>query len=205
MTAFVFDLDGTLIDSRLDIAAACNHALVWAGREPLPPSEIGKMVGDGARKLLMRAFAQQDIDAPLAEFLRYYSEHPLEHARWMPGAREVLDELSPAAVVTNKARVVAERVLDALGIRGKVALVAGGDGPLKPDPTPILRAMRELSSTPAETWVIGDGDQDVGAGNAAGCKTVAVLGGFHSEQRLRAAKPSFVINSLTELPALVRR
>ena len=198
MTAFVFDLDGTLVDSRIDIATACNHALVASGREPLPIDRVATFVGDGARKLLARAFGTDDVEAPLAEFLRYYAAHPVDHTRWMPGARDALAKLVPAAIVTNKARVVAERVVEALGIRVEV-LVAGGDCPLKPDPAPILRAVAALGSRPSETWVIGDGVQDALAGKAAGCPTIAVLGGFHAEDRLRAAGPTRVVSSLEEL------
>ena len=198
MRAFIFDLDGTLVDSRLDIAAACNHTLAWGGRAPQSPATIATFVGDGARKLLARAFAKDDVEAELAEFLRFYEAHPVVHTRWMPGAREALERLRPAAVVTNKSRPVAEQVLLALGAHVD-CLVAGGDGPLKPDPAPIVRAMRELGSRPDETLVIGDGVQDITAGNRAGCTTVAVLGGFHSEDALRAAGPTRIIRSLEEL------
>jgi phosphoglycolate phosphatase len=198
MTAWIFDLDGTLIDSRLDIAAACNHTLEWAGRAPLPAETVAGFVGDGARTLLARTFDKAQVDEELAEFVRFYAAHPATHTKWMPGAREALDKLRPCAIVTNKPRVVTERVLAALDVR-VTCLVAGGDAPLKPDPAPILLAMKQLSSSPADTFVVGDGVQDILAGTRAGCPTIAVLGGFHSEASLRAAHPTRVIHSLAEL------
>src|SRR2546430_12547230 len=102
----IFDLDGTLIDSRRDIACACNHALRTLGREPLDEGEIGTYVGDGARKLIARALRTDDarsIDRALEAFLAFYLEHPVVHTTPMPGAIDALDALRdrPLAVATN--------------------------------------------------------------------------------------------------------
>jgi phosphoglycolate phosphatase len=206
----LFDLDGTLIDSRRTIAAACNHALAWAGHPPLGLDVVAGFVGDGARALVMRALGtearEELVERVLEEFLRFYAAHPILGTTWMPGALEALDALSahPLAIVTNKARVATEPVLDALGVRSRfAAVVAGGDGPSKPDPAPIGRAMRALGAEPASTWVVGDGVQDVLAGRRAGCRTAAVLGGLAPEQTLRAAGPDVVLSSLAELAAVV--
>jgi phosphoglycolate phosphatase len=208
--ALAFDLDGTLVDSRRDIAAACNHALVWAGRAPLPEDVVASFVGDGARVLLARAFgidrASPDLDAPLAELVRYYAAHPVVHTRWMPGALEALDALAdlPLALVTNKARAVTIPILEALGVASRFAVVvAGGDGPLKPSPEPLYAIARALSLEPRDIWAVGDAAQDVGMARAAGSPAIAVLGGFHNETRLRAAEPDVVLASLHELAALV--
>ncbi|MBV9947764.1 MAG: HAD-IA family hydrolase [Myxococcales bacterium] len=208
--AFAFDLDGTLIDSRRDIAAACNHVLLHAGRSPLPEAEIATYVGDGAMALLARAF-RIPTDAPELralhdEFVRYYGEHPVARTDWMPGALEALDALAghPMAVVTNKTRTVTLTILEALGAADRFAFTYGaGDGPLKPSPQPIHAVARALGVRAAELWVVGDGPQDVGAGRAAGSPTVGVLGGFQSEERLRLAAPDRLIGSLSDLVALV--
>ena len=209
--AIAFDLDGTLIDSRLDIAAACNHALVLAGRLPIDPDVIATYVGDGVRTLAARAFGLDVEDPALTPhteaLVRYYEAHPVDHTRWMPGAHEALDAAGelPLALVTNKARPVTLAVLEALGARSRFAFVyAGGDGPLKPSPEPILACARGLSTETASLWVIGDGDQDVLAARAAGAYAVAVLGGFSPEERLRAAAPDAVLGSIAELPTLIR-
>ncbi|HZU84083.1 MAG TPA: HAD-IA family hydrolase [Polyangiaceae bacterium] len=207
--AFAFDLDGTLIDSRRDIAAACNHVLVTAGRAPLEEDVIATFVGDGARALLARAFGLDrgapEIESLHDEFVRYYAAHPVVHTDWMHGALDALSALAPRplAVVTNKTRTVTLAILDALGARARFAAVYGaGDGPLKPSPEPVLSVARAMAVSPADLWVVGDAVQDIGAGRAAGSATVAVLGGFQPEARLRAANPDRVIASLAELPAL---
>jgi 2-phosphoglycolate phosphatase len=212
-----FDLDGTLIDSRADIAAACNHALAWSGRAELSADEIGAFVGDGARSLLARAarasgldLASAELDALLAEFICFYAAHPVVRSRWMPGALDLVLSLEARgvrlALVTNKARTVTIPILSALDVLSRFdAVYAGGDGPLKPSAEPMTRIMRELASSPADTWLVGDGVQDVGAALAVGCACVAVLGGFHSEAALRAAGATHVVASLTELDAHLRR
>jgi phosphoglycolate phosphatase len=202
----VFDLDGTLIDSRRSIAAACNHALAAAGRAPLPELEIAGYVGDGARTLVARAFREEPrsavVDAALVEFVRFYTAHPILGTTWLPGAREALG-FGRATLVTNKARAITVEILRALDVAHLfVAVIAGGDGPLKPDPAPILAAVRALGAPAASTWVVGDGVQDLLAGKAAGCRTAAVLGGFTSEERLRAVGPDVVLASLEKIDAL---
>src|SRR5450631_4012269 len=97
-----FDLDGTLIDSRGDIAAACNHVLSWAGRATLPEATIASFVGDGARSLLARAFKiekdARELDGIVEEWRRFYVAHPIDHSTWMPGAREAMDALAARGI-----------------------------------------------------------------------------------------------------------
>jgi phosphoglycolate phosphatase len=207
VAAFVFDLDGTLIESRPTIAAACNHALVARGRAALPMEEIASFVGDGARNLVARAFRADarsaEVEAGLAEFMRFYAAHPIDGTTWLAGAQAALARAAPAGLVTNKARRITLEVLRALGVTELFgAIVAGGDAPLKPDPAPILLALRALVAAPESTWVVGDGVQDIAAGKAAGCHTAAVLGGFTSEARLRTARPDVILRSLEDIALL---
>lgn len=201
----VFDLDGTLIDSRSDIAEACNHVLQWAGRERLPVETISSFVGDGARALIARAFgiaeAAPEIEELFEEWQRYYLAHPVDHTLLMQGAVRALRELDErgigVAIVTNKARAVALAIIEALGIAPQLrALYAGGDGPLKPHPKSILIMAQALQTTTQELWVIGDGTQDIEAARAAGAKAIAISAGFHSEAALQAAKPDACFGSL---------
>jgi phosphoglycolate phosphatase len=208
-----FDLDGTLIDSRLDIAAACNHVLVRAGREALPPDVIATFVGDGVRALLARAFRVPEPEGPHAqldawtgELIAYYAEHPATHTTWMPGALAALDALAglPLAVVTNKARLVTLRVLEAMGAVQRFAFIyAGGDGPLKPRPDPVAAVARAFAIDAADLWVVGDSAQDILGARAAGARSVAVHGGMGDRARLEAAGPDAILPSLAELPGLV--
>lgn len=210
--AVVFDLDGTLIDSRADIARAANHALTLLGFPELPEATIAGYVGDGARKLMARAAGLSLEDprlAPLhAEFLRYYTAHPVVSTRVIPGAARALEALSryPLAVCTNKPRVTTERVLAALDLAHRFrAVVAGDDLPVqKPDPAPILHIAERLGIAPPELVVIGDGAQDVAAGRAAKAHTVGVRGGIQGDARLIDAEPEVLLDDLSELPELVR-
>lgn len=211
-SALLFDLDGTLVDSRGDIAAACNAARVAHGRPPLTREAIMPMVGDGARALVARAFDEAmdspAVDAALETFRESYVAHPCEHTVVLPGARDVLDlaaELAlPCAVVTNKPHDVSVLVLDALGIsRYFRAIWGGGDGPLKPSPAGVVEVARLLGVTPPSAWMIGDGPQDIGAGKAAGCFTVGVPG-IAERERLVASAPDRICESLVELAALLR-
>jgi phosphoglycolate phosphatase len=208
--AFVFDLDGTLVDSRRDIAAACNHTLEALGRPALAEEVVASFVGDGSRTLLARALGEdsssESLDQALAIFSRYYASHASVFSTWMPGAEEALRTLTPLplTVATNKPREATLALLEALGMtRLFVAIVTGGDGPLKPGPEAILQALKPTGVAPADAWVVGDGVQDIGAARAAGATAVAVLGGFASEEKLRAAGADVVLESLRELPALV--
>lgn len=211
--AIVFDLDGTLVDSRGDIAAACNHALVALGRVALPEVEIAQFVGDGSRMLLARALRLDseeggELDFALDAFNRYYTAHPATYSRWMPSAREVLIALSslPLALATNKPRGATMALLEALGaVAFFRAIVAGGDGPLKPNPHAIRAALAPLDVAAHDAWVVGDGVQDVGAARASGAVSIAVLGGFASEETLRASSPDVILPAIRDLPPLVAR
>ncbi|CAN5924866.1 phosphoglycolate phosphatase [soil metagenome] len=211
--ALLFDLDGTLVDSRGDIAAACNAALVAHGRPALPVAAILPMVGDGARALVARAlssFAPPSdallVDA-LATFGAYYLAHPCVHSVLLPGARDVLAEAAtlalPCALVTNKPRDVTIALVEALGMTFEASW-AGGDGPLKPAPDSVLAMIARLGVAAGDAWMIGDGPQDVGAGKAAGCFTVGVPG-IAERARLLASGPDLVCESLHDLRDELRR
>jgi phosphoglycolate phosphatase len=210
--AVVFDLDGTLIDSKGDIAAACNHALASVGRGAIPEDVIATYVGDGARMLVARALdalPQDDlVERALAAFHTYYEAHPAEHTRVLDGAREALGAIAPRpiALVTNKPRGSTVRVLDALGLTPCFAAVrTGSDGPLKPDPRAVLDALFTVGVDARDAWMVGDGAQDIEAGRAAGCVTVGVRGGLQGDAKLEAAAPDVLLASLRELPALLTR
>ena len=179
--ALLFDLDGTLVDSRRDIADACNAALGSRGRAALSETSIRPMIGDGARALVARALAatayasnargalldadpgEALVDEVLAEFQARYLERPCVHSVLLPGAREVLEDARRAglacALVTNKPRNVALALLEPLGIAGAFdVLWGGGDGPLKPAPDGVLATLARLDVAAADAWMIGVGD-----------------------------------------------
>ncbi len=211
--AIVFDLDGTLIDSRRDIAASANHALSSHGFPALSLEEISSYVGDGARSLLARAARLEDADSRVERlveaFLDYYTAHPIDGTTLMPGAREALAGFPPSslALCTNKPRRTTLAVLAGLELTNAFrAVAAGGDFPeKKPHPRPLLALAEALEVAPRELLMVGDGAQDVLAGRAAGAVTVGVRGGIQGVERLLDARPDHVLDSLHELPGLVRR
>ncbi len=215
--AVVFDLDGTLIDSRGDIADACNHMLEAAGHERLSDAEIAGFVGDGARYLAGRALevgvfgepvSADALDRHLEVFLDYYEAHPVARTTVLPGVEASLELLRgvPVALCTNKPRRTTDAVLRALGWQGRFgALVAGGDTlEKKPHPQPILRCAELLGVRPEELIMVGDGPQDVEAGRAAGALTIGVRGGILPEARLLASNPDVLLDSLEAFPDWLR-
>lgn len=215
-TAVVFDLDGTLLDSRGDIVAAINHALLTTGRPPQPAQVIVRFVGDGPRALCARS-ARLPEDAPETDalmklFLDYYAEHPLDFTRWAPGALEAIDTLSgmenmQLGILTNKHRTTTDVVLASLGIVDRFqVIVAGGDLPeKKPDPQPLLFAAQRLGSPPASVVMVGDGVQDILCARRAGTWAVAVESGFSPVESLIQAGPDVTVKDLSMLPGIVQR
>lgn len=202
-SAFLFDLDGTLIDSRSDIAASLNTALATVDVAPLTLGEVLPLIGDGARLLVERAMrfrGREPIDEVIGAYQQAYLEAPCVHTTLLPGAKEALTSTGlPCGLVTNKPRAITVLVLEALGIFSDVREVwAGGDGPLKPAPDGILAIAARLGVSVQDAWMIGDGPQDVLAARAAGARSIAVRG-IGDEAALLAAKPDVVVGSLTEL------
>src|SRR4051812_41704957 len=211
--AVVFDLDGTLIDSRGDIVAAMNHAFQATGRRSQPEAAFLRFVGDGARMLCARAagLAEKDpaVDKLLQAYLEHYVDHPTDHTKWMPHAREVLDKLRdyPLALCTNKPRETTEAVLSHLGVRSIFSAVRAGDdiAERKPLPQPLLAIAAQLAVSPEELVVVGDGPQDVEAGRRAGARTIGVVGVFVPRDRLQNTQPDILLDSLLELPDIIAR
>ncbi len=209
----VFDLDGTLIDSRVDIASAVNHILGQLGYTELPLELLMGYVGDGAQQLIVRATglaADSPKVAPvLAQFLEYYTAHAADKTTWMPGGFEALEALSqyPLSICTNKPKVTTLAVLGALGAVDRFeVIIGGGDLPsLKPDPLPLRVIAERTSCLPEALVIVGDGPQDIDCGRAAGAFTIGVLGGIAVPERLMASNPDLVLTSLWELPDAIAR
>jgi phosphoglycolate phosphatase len=162
----VFDLDGTLVDSRRDIAESANALLETCGARPLPEETIGRMVGDGAATLVVRAFAAAGIERPtdaLDRFLAIYDGRLLTHTRPYPQMPEVLETLgarTPLAVLTNKPLRATRSILAGLGLARHFAdeAIVGGDGPFarKPDPAGLRHLVSRAGVSPSATLLVGD-------------------------------------------------
>lgn len=204
--AIVFDLDGTLIDSRKDIAQSCNYVLQQAGRPPLAEETIAGFVGDGARALLERAFGvttpEEEIDQYLAVFLDYYTSNPVVHTTFMPGAKELLEALDgrPLGLCTNKPRASTDAVLAGLDLTRTFGSVVAGDDTeeKKPHPAPLFKIAKDLGMDPERMIMVGDGPQDIGAGKAVGCITVGIRGGLLPLERLMESNPDHLLDTLSD-------
>lgn len=176
-TAVLWDLDGTLVDSREDIACAGNVARAALGLEALPVTDVAAMVGDGMGALLRRLCGDDPMALGLAEaeFVAHYAEHCADRTTVYPGVAAALAAIAaagiPQGVVTNKPLAFTRRILDATGLAGSFATVQGGDGPRKPAPDQLYAACAELAIDVADAWMVGDHHTDLLAGRAAGCRT----------------------------------
>ena len=187
MRLIVFDLDGTLIDSRRDLADAANALIVEHGGQPLQVEAITAMVGEGALLLVRRALAAAgvtpDLHAALDRFLELYDERLLVHTRLYDGTREALEVLAargPLAILTNKPQRPTERILDGLGIAPFFRWVIGGDTPhgRKPDPAGLTHLMSLAGAGSGDSTMVGDSAIDLRTARAAGTRVCLVRYGF---------------------------
>ncbi|GGB36003.1 phosphoglycolate phosphatase, bacterial [Sphingomonas metalli] len=185
-----FDMDGTLLDTSADLAAAVNHALSQAGRPALDVAEVRPMIGGGARHMLAQGLDRTGgcdpamLDRLHRVLLDYYEAHMVVHTAPYPQAVEALDSLAARgvrlAVVTNKLEAYATRVLAALGLTDRFVTVIGGDtlgpGNGKPSPRPIQEMIARAGAHRAA--FVGDSIYDVRAAQAAGVPVVGCSFGF---------------------------
>ena len=183
----VFDLDGTLIDSRRDLAESTNEMLATYGAPELAIDRVAMMVGEGARVLVERALAASGLDPAepeaLARFRRIYDQRLLIHTRPYDGVPEMVAHartLGPLAVLTNKPEAPTHRLLDAFDLSSNFRRVIGGDSryPRKPEPAGLQALMAEFDATPHTTWLVGDSMIDVETARRAGTQLCVVLYGF---------------------------
>jgi phosphoglycolate phosphatase len=183
----VFDLDGTLVDSRRDIAASANLLLAELGAEPLAEERIGGMVGEGARTLVRRlvtaAGLEVDIHHAFERFLAIYDEHLVDHTVLYPGmdaALEAARARARLAVLTNKPQHHTDRLLAALGIGGRFIAVIGGDTsfPRKPDPSAFIDLAGRAGALVSETVMVGDSLVDLETARRASAIPCIVTYGF---------------------------
>lgn len=180
------DLDGTLIDSREDLAAGVNLMRADYGLEPLSVELVTEFVGNGARKLVERALPEsvKDVEEALHKFKKYYKENMFVKTRLYPTVEDGLRLLHgngwKLGLTSNKPSDKCEEILKHLGIAMYFDLILGAseDYPLKPDPESIFIAMKKTGSDKNATWIIGDNHTDLEAGRRAGIKRCYAKYGF---------------------------
>jgi len=215
----IFDLDGTLIDSRLDLVHSVNAALRHIGRPELPDHVIASYVGDGAPILIQRALGGEALDEALVRkglefFLTYYRAHKLDHTTLYPGIKETLAAIRNShngrprqmAVLTNKPVVPSRAIVEELGLGAFFSQVYGGNSfpTKKPDPEGAQKLLEEHGTSSEHAVIVGDSHTDIETGRNAGLWTVGVTYGF-APQTLADASPDAVVDAPGELAELFSR
>lgn len=209
-----FDLDGTLIDSRRDLADSANDLIVELGGAPLTEEAIGDMVGEGAGVLVRRALAAAGVDErpdALPRFLTLYDKRLLNHTHAYAGVEQAVRaarEQGRVALLTNKPRGPSERILEGLGLRDLFDDIVGGDGPLprKPDPAALLALMEAAGADETTTLMVGDSAIDHQTALNAGvrCCLVSFGYGFASFSRDRLTGREWIADDAESLIDVIR-
>lgn len=212
----IFDLDGTLIDSKRDLADSANHMREAMGLPRLDPVTIFSFVGDGARMLVQRLLDHSEEDAEVDRglniFLNYYREHMLDHTALYPGVREGLEELCflpdrtrrTLVVLTNKPVRFSRLILEGLRASHYFRFIYGGNSfqQKKPDPMGVHTIMEETGIPASNTLMVGDSDVDVLTGRNARLATCGVTYGLGAD-KMKETPPDVYVDALSELSALL--
>ena len=209
----IFDLDGTLIDSSVDLAISMNATRGHVGLPPLDPALIFSFVGNGAAALVRRALgpkvSEDLVENALSFFLKFYRRHALEHTKLYPGVGETLEKLAAEghtlAVLTNKPVRISADILSSLKLSDLFLRVYGGDSlpRKKPDPIGIATLQREANIGAYDTLMVGDSGVDVRTARNAGVRSCGVTWGFQPET-FQSDAPDYLIHSAVELLTVVR-
>lgn len=209
ISALIFDLDGTLIDSSEAIVECFEFALRQTGHSPGDPQLIRRNIGTSLERMFS-LFTNGDTTQLVRLYRERYGQVFLEKTYLLPGVMETLDTLSERGyrlgVATTKPRYFAEPILENLGIRRFFGTVAGGEevARLKPAPDLLQLALSRLGAPGDETFYVGDHPVDVEAARSAGLDVICVATGFWTREELEKQNPAAVISNLSELPALLR-
>jgi phosphoglycolate phosphatase len=212
----IFDLDGTLVDSREDLANSINAMLTHFGKKELPHEVIASYIGDGAPMLVRRSLGDPDdesyVQSALLYFLAWYREHKLDNTYVYEGIKESLDAISRSrdgqplkmAVLSNKPVGPSRAIVDALGLSQYFFQVYGGNSfhTKKPDPAGVQALLGEAGVFPEETIIVGDSDIDMLTARNAGIYSVGVTYGL-APHTLQEAPPDVLIDHPSELATVL--
>jgi len=207
----IFDLDGTLVDSKEDLALSVNAMRERMGLPALPHDVIASYVGHGVTALVRRALgaeaSDESVEKGMTIFLDYYREHMLDHTTLYPGVRGALEQLGgrTLAVLTNKPVRFSREMLERLGLAPLFAAIYGGNSfpQKKPDPVGVEKLMADTGARERQTLMVGDSDTDVLTGRNAGVWTCGVTYGFGA-RTLEETPPDFIVGDLRDLPLLLK-
>ncbi|MFQ5507951.1 MAG: HAD-IA family hydrolase [Leptospirillia bacterium] len=214
----LYDLDGTLVNSREDLAVAVNRTLRDLNLEERPHEELYGFVGNGVRMLLKRAVddghhpsgdPDERLDRALAIFREHYLNHLTDHSTLYPGVLDVLTRFSDRhqAIVTNKPMIYTDGVVRNLDLADRVGLVLSGDSTphLKPNPAMLQAALDHFGVDAGAAVMVGDGLPDIEAARALDIPSAILTCGMGNLEEVAAAKPDFLLDRIDHLIPLVER
>ena len=211
ISLLIYDLDGTLIDSKRDIANAVNWTLGQLGLPPVSNETVYGYVGNGVRPLIAKSVGEESgarVKEALKIFKAYYRKHLLDQTRLFEGVKGVLHHFrgKTQVVLTNKPGVFTLPILKGLKVDHYFSAIIGGeDGfPKKPDPAAIHHLLKTFNCPPAQAVMIGDSRVDIETGKNAGILTCGVTYGFRSENEVRASRPDFLVAEPHEIIPLFK-
>jgi phosphoglycolate phosphatase len=213
MTSFqllVFDFDGTLVDTKLDIADSVNRTLQELELPTLEHQTLYTFIGKGVNHLMSQSLKQvgyYDLPRATEVFMRHYEDHLMDRTDLFPNCRETLDHFSHKenTILSNKPTRFITQILDALNWRAPFSTIIGGDlmAENKPDPGGLLHMLEQHKVRPKEALMIGDSLVDIETGKRAGVRTCGVTYGHAGRESLQSAQPDWIIDDLSELKQLV--
>ncbi len=206
----IFDLDGTLVDSRDDIANAVNFTLKKIGLKEKSISEITSYIGKGVEDLIRGSLGNKQealLTRALSVFEEYYKKHSTDNSVLYPNVKEILEYFKNKrkAIVTNRNYEFALIALNKLGIYDYFESIIGGDdiGCMKPSSCPLDISMNKLNTNKEEVIIVGDMDIDIIAGKRAGIITCGVTYGIGKKEDIIKAKPDFIIDDIIDLKSII--
>jgi len=206
----IFDLDGTLVDSRDDIANAVNFTLKKIGLKEKSISEISSYIGTGIEDLIGKSLGNKQevlLTRALSVFEKYYRKHSTDNSVLYPNVKEILEYFKNKrkVIITNRNYEFALIVLNKLGIYDYFENVVGGDdiGCMKPSSCPLDISMNRLNTNKEEAIIVGDMDIDIVAGKKAGIITCGVTYGIGKKEDIIKAKPDFIIDDIIDLKSII--
>jgi len=207
---FVFDFDGTLVDTKKDIADSVNRTLKELELRTLDRETLYTFIGKGVNHLMTRSLegtGYDDLPRAIKIFMRHYEEHLMDQTDLFPNCRETLEHFAHKenTILSNKPTHFITQILDALDCRAPFSTIIGGDlmPAKKPDPGGLLHILEQHRMPPEETLMIGDSLVDVATGKRAGVKTCGVTYGHAGRESLESAQPNWIIDDLSELKQFV--
>ena len=201
----IFDLDGTLVDSKFDLTDSVNFVREQYGFNPLPIDEVASYLGSGITALVKAVLSElknEEFDTAVKKFKDNYVQHLTDKTRAYNGVTDMLSSISqPKVLLSNKDERFSKQILETLGLSKYFTEIYGGDSfkEKKPNPLPVFEIMKKFSLKKEEVLMIGDGTNDILVGKNAGIKTIGVLYGYSSLEQVKELAPDFIAKDTNEI------